>query len=68
MPYRITLECPIDGLSLTNNAPVTLRGGAASVTDTHVHLNLPNPQMTCANGHTWRFQPEETLTLTRVGV
>lgn len=68
MPYRITLECPIDGLQLTNNAVVNLRGGPPSVTETHVHLNLPNAPMTCANGHTWRFQPDDTLQLTRQGV
>jgi len=65
MPYRLTLECPIDGLTLVNNAVITLRGGPANAADTHKHLNLPNPVMTCANGHAWRFQPDETIQLTR---
>lgn len=66
MPYRITLECPICGQALTNNAVVTLRGGPANDLDTHKHLNLPNPQMTCSNNHTWRFSPDDTLQLMRV--
>lgn len=68
MPYRITLECPIDGLPLVNNAVVTLRGGPADETTTHVHLNLPNAPMSCANGHTWRFTTDETLQMTRFPV
>lgn len=66
MPYRITLECPIDGTQLTNNAVCTLRGGPASITDEHKHINMPNQTMTCSNGHQWRFDPEETLQLNRV--
>lgn len=68
MPFRITLECPIDGTVLTNNAPMTVRGGQVSETTEHVHLNMPNAPMTCTNGHTWRISPEETLQLNRQGI
>lgn len=69
MPFRITLECPLDGTALTNNAPMTVRGGGSvNATTEHVHLELPNPTMTCTNGHQWRFQPEETIQMDRVGI
>lgn len=69
MPFRLTLECPIDGLQLVNNAPMTVRGGGSVNEATeHVHINFPNPTMTCGNGHQWQFSPDDTMQLNRVGI
>jgi hypothetical protein len=62
MPLRITLECPLDGTTLTTNAPLQVRGQA---TATHVHLALPNAPMTCAQGHRWRIDAADTIQLLR---
>lgn len=64
MPNRLTLECPIDGLTITNNAALQVRGDPNAE---HVHVDFPSAALQCANGHRWQIAPTESLQLRRTG-
>jgi hypothetical protein len=62
MALRLSLNCPVDGLVLTTNAPIQIKGDTQREGLEHLHIEFPRAPMTCANGHRWRIVGDVKLT------
>jgi len=64
MPTQIQFTCPIDDLAMAS-ATVSLRDQRPDEDTHHVHLYVSRT-MICPNGHRWKVEPEDDITLERL--
>ena len=61
MANLLSFDCPIDGLTLSVNATLSLRGQVLRDANSHLHLVIDSGPHTCPNGHIWDIMGDLVL-------